>query len=953
MKIKTKLFAGLALSALVINPAYAQDSGAAEGATDDDAIVVTGIRGSLERGVAVKRNADTIVDAISAEELGKFPDTNVAESLQRITGVAITRDRGGEGRFVTVRGLDQDFNLLTYNGRRLATENAGREFSFDVIASELISAAQVYKSPTASLSDGAIGGLVNIQTAKPFDNPGFQFAGSVAGQYESLSEEIGLQASGVISSTFADDTFGILASIAYQERSIRTDTAESIAIDSSTDFNLDGVNDRLNSFNANLNQEERERIGGTLVFQFRPSDDVEITLDGLYTSFDSPAISTSYSYFPNPALAVATDISAPAAGFADSASTFSDVLDQTTVAPAGSPFDNIFDYVARRAEQDTETYQFGGNLDWQASDTLNVELDLSYSRASGVRDNTGTDLGGGSFFVVSFPGLAFGQDTTGNRVPDITAQTLQNVNIAGSPLVDINQVDPAGARLHFSRNSSNEIEDEIFSAKIDLDWEFDDDTSIAVGFEFVDRSKGNQVFDNNATFCGDTGTPFALNDQSGNAFICNRGIGFADLLSPVELGTLLTPFNGTQEGFLSGTDANIPRDFFLVNIATVEQAFANFGTILGQPSFLTPSFNASQSNVVDETLFNGYVEANIETEFAGIPVQVNTGVRLVYTDLTSSGANADLISVTLDGVSGNNVIAEGPPVAVSSSNDYFEILPSFNASFDFSDQIKGRIGFSRSLARPTFNALTTAFAVTQINSGQETTAGGNPNLDPVTALNFDASLEYYGDNGLTLSAAVFYKDLSNVINNDVSTLALTIPESFDAAAPAVPLGPVTINFQNSGPLNGDTAEVYGLELGGQFVHDSGFGIQGNVTFADSNSTAAGITAPLENISDLSYNGSIFFENYGFQAQFSVSHRGDFLSSTQGEGGFAEITDSFTQFDLSASYDFGESTGIPVTLFVEGINIFDEPFFIFSENTSFLEEFIENGSRWQAGLRVKF
>jgi len=836
-----------------------------------------------------------------------------------------------------------------------------------VIASELISAAQVYKSPTASLSDGAIGGLVNIQTAKPFDNPGFQFAGSIAGQYESLSEEVGLQASAVISNTFADDTFGILASFAYQERSIRTDTAESIAIntalgdfdgddlsDGPLDFNGDGVTERLNSFNANFNEEDRERIGGTLVLQFRPSDDLEITLDD--TSFDSPSISTSYSYFPanDPSLITVTDISGSNNGFADSANTFQDILDQTTAADPANPFSNIFDYVARRAIQDTETYQFGGNLDWQASDRLNVELDVAYSRASGVRDNIGSDNGSGSFFVVSFPGLVFSQDTTGNRVPDVTFQTLQNVNVAGSPLVDINQVDPAGARFHFSRNSSNEVEDEVFSAKLDLTWEFDDDTSIAAGVEFVDRSKSNEVFDNSASVCGTEAIPFALNDQSGNAFTCNRGIGFADFLSPAELGTLLTPFNGTQEGFLSGTDANLPRDFFLVNIDTVELAFDNLGTAVGVPSFLTPSLNQGLSNVIDETLINGYVEANIDTEFAGIPVKVNTGVRLVYTELTSRGATAELIAVNIDPVSGNNVTVEGPPVAVSVDSDYFEILPSFNASFEFSDQIIGRFGFSRSLARPTFSSLTTAFGVTQINAGQESSAGGNPNLEPVTSLNFDASLEYYGDNGLTLSAAVFYKDLSNVINNDVSILPITFPESFDTSTtPSTPTGPITINFQNSLPLNGDTAEVYGLELGGQFVHDSGFGIQGNLTLADSNSTAAGITAPLENISDLSYNGSIFFENYGFQAQFSVSHRSDFLSSTQGEGGFAEITDSFTQFDLSASYDFGESTGIPVTLFVEGINIFDEPFFIFSENNSFLEEFIENGSRWQAGLRVKF
>jgi len=169
-----------------------------------------------------------VVDAITAEEFGKFPDANVAESLQRVTGVAITRARGGEGRFVTVRGLGEEFNNVTYNGRTLATENLGREFSFDVIASELISRAEVYKSSEARLNDGSIGGLVNVATAKPLSSPGFHVSGSLAGEYDNLADSTGFRASGVVSNSFANDTVGVLASLTMHKRDLRSDTYESI-----------------------------------------------------------------------------------------------------------------------------------------------------------------------------------------------------------------------------------------------------------------------------------------------------------------------------------------------------------------------------------------------------------------------------------------------------------------------------------------------------------------------------------------------------------------------------------------------------------------------------------------------------------------------------------------------------------------------------------------------------
>jgi len=851
-----------------------------------------------------------------------------------------------------------------------------------VIPSELISAAQVFKTTTAAQTDGSIGGLVNIQTASALANPGFHVAASAAAQLESLNDEVGFKGALVASNTFANDTIGIIGSISFQERDFRTDTAESIAIDSGNDCRSGvcetatipnpafvsqaatpnepttlGPNPafvggtRLNSFNANVNNESRERLGATLAVEYEPNDSTSVTVDFLYTSFESPSLSSSYSYFPNPGVVSNAVVDAN-----------NDVISQTSNFTDGAPFSNIFDFVARRAEADTETFQIGGNWEQRFGDKIRTELDVSYSNADGVRDNIGSDAGSGSFFVVSFPGANFTQ-TPGGRVPNISFTALPTID-AATP-VSIDQLPAEGARLHFSRNSSNEVEDEVFTIRGDLDWEFSDNATFRTGFDFITREKTSRVFDNSATQCGDAGIDLptlgtGLSDPDGepqNAFFCDRSILFSDLLTPDQLSTLLSPFNGEAEGFLDSTNADIPRNFQIVNIETVEQAFEALAGFTGVPSFLTPTLNEANSNTVEEDVISAYIQADWEGTLGSIPYTANAGVRVAYTDTTSIGAVASLESVVIDTVSGNNNITFGAPVAVEENNDYFDVLPSFNIAFDLQENLKLRGGFSRSIARPTFEDLSTVFAVTQINAGQEQTAGGNPQLEAVRSNNLDVSLEWYGDNGLSLSAAGFYKDIDDFIQNANSDLLITIPASTSLANEQ--LGPQDVNFQNSSPTNSDSAEVFGLELAGQYLFGSqfgvfeGFGVSTNITLAESNSTLDGVSARLENISDFSANASIFYENYGFQGRISLNHRGDFLGETDGEGGFNNIVDDFTQVDLQVAYNVGQFIDRDISVFVEGINITNEQFFVFSERESFLESFIDNGSRWLFGVRASF
>ena len=211
-----------AVSAVLFAASYAPYVVAQPTQSAVEEIVVTGIRGSLERAQDVKRNALGVVDAIAAEDLGKFPDSNIAESLQRITGVTIDRN-GGEGQFVTVRGFGPSFNTVLVNGRRMVSETGGREFSFDLYPAELISGAEIYKTGTAHLQEGGIGSTINLKTARPLDLADDKIVATAKALYEENSSKTTPELFGLYSHKFNDDTMGFLLSASYQNRKSQDD----------------------------------------------------------------------------------------------------------------------------------------------------------------------------------------------------------------------------------------------------------------------------------------------------------------------------------------------------------------------------------------------------------------------------------------------------------------------------------------------------------------------------------------------------------------------------------------------------------------------------------------------------------------------------------------------------------------------------------------------------------
>ncbi len=285
-------------------------------------VVVTGVRGSMARSTELKRDAGTVQDSISALELGKFPDDNVADSLSHITGVSISRTAGGEGQRVSVRGLGPEFTLTTFNGRILATDGAGRDFAFDVLPADVISGADVIKGAQASLTEGAIGGLINLRSASPFDRTGQHGILRLEGDRNQMSELNGQKLSATYSNTFANNTMGVLLGVVYAHRKDRTDIAGNDggwtrnpdpndpnwwgnAWGGNIDPNGNGVLDPEEygligpgQFRVGSTLEDKKRSAVSGKFEWRPSDDVRIVVDGLKTRLNSPQVSFQQSYYP-------------------------------------------------------------------------------------------------------------------------------------------------------------------------------------------------------------------------------------------------------------------------------------------------------------------------------------------------------------------------------------------------------------------------------------------------------------------------------------------------------------------------------------------------------------------------------------------------------------------------------------------------------------------------------
>lgn len=947
--MKMSLKACLLVSALTIStPVLAQQgapppSGSAEGAAipsselseaaqtapQGEEIVVTGIRSSLASSARIKREAQQIVDTISAEDVGKFPDANIAESLQRITGVAIDRS-GGEGQFITVRGLGPEFNTVLVNGRVMATDNPGREFSFDVLSSNMIQRTDVYKSSVPELQEGGIGATVNIITARPLEGrSGFHVAASAGGIYDTLREKVSPDLSAVASFTNAEKTIGIVLAGSYTDRYsqldyVRTEgwlfgpqrtvdgTADSTGLTPGAIVTTPGdVHTPQNvQFARQLDRRRRINVSGT--FQAELSDNLLLTVDGIYSKFDVFSDRNIFAnFFSAPYIGMEVDERGTVTGFNRPGQQF--LAANPALADAMSLSQN--DNIVNPSDRLTTTYQIGGNLRWRPAEDVEVRLDASTTRAK--------QRAPGMFVVVG--SLA----QTSPRFDLNKGNDLPIVSNSG------NITDPSLMRAHFTAADDNRVQDEGSEYHLDTEFKVHDSPlqAIRIGFSYSDRSKLRRT----------------QNNQDGNCAYCGYEIPMdTSLLEPFELDNFLSGVSGSENvpaqfftydpraviAFLSDP-ANLARPRQGRNAAEQAAEAARLLALPGGPYGVRENLGSRLD--VQEEVFAGYVAM----QFGGTNWSGNAGIRVVRTQTISRGFDLPVASITNTPGDDTLQYRYGDPTPISVRNSYINALPSANLKVNLTEKLIARAAFSQTVTRPTLTDL----GVDNSFGGRVSvplSSGGNPMLQPFKSTNYDLSLEWYLSPVSYLSIGGFYKTLSDFL--ELQTL------------PVERFGRV---FQDTRTRNGQTGYIRGIEVGGQYSFDflggfaSGFGVAGNYTYVDSkanrDTTLSDYDCGYNGLSPHSANGSVFYEKYGLAARVSYNWRSDYLRSCRSDQARPRNRSAYGQLDFNLGYDVTPN----FQLYVQGVNVTNARV---DEWSAIEDRFLmlqDTGARYNFGVRATF
>lgn len=942
MFIKSKM--SLAVVAAMTSTLMLGSAQAAETDADEqlEEVVVTGIAASLGRSIDKKRNSDLVTDSITAEDLGKFPDNNIADSLQRIPGVSIDRS-GGEGRFVSVRGLGPDFTAVLINGRSPATENEDRAFSFDTLASELVRTVDVFKTSSASLKEGGLGGTINIATARPFDFDGFHAAGSLKGMYEDNSEDTSPQGSFIISNTFNDAKLGVLASLTYQERSSAKFSVDNEHISKTIEepflnftnpsqgwaggyaYSGDGLEEdtyRIQSLYAGITNETRERIGGNLVLQLQATDGLVLTADIIHSKYDTSTTQYSTgSYMWAPTLSPVNQVDQNG---------FYNVINHGYDAGY-----NITGYahLLTTTERPTESNVGGFNAAWDISDEWKMIADISMSDA--IHDNRGLDR----LYIVEFldrPGYIM---TSNGGIP-----TLEYANPAAiTPEMGSANMKDLRARINSNDGVYNKAKNHEF--KVDFEWSPIDSFLSKVKFG------GSNSVAEKATEYWKTpelirrmyhglATQQVMDTDSIIAGVLKPGNVFGGLNGDVYMIDPVAYRNWMAENIDGRTRADTPA-----GIASKAAFIANGSS--------WDAVKSNDSSTVEENVTSFYLEAAADTEIFTMPLHLSGGVRYTDTALTSSGTTQVLVGLERELAEPGKPpspwlvqqFSDAAGTAIEVKNDYDNWLPSLNARLEVTNDFYIRAAFSETLTRPTLTALAPYTSYQTTTTSVRTARGTNPNLKPFLSQNLDLSFEYYYGDANMLALALYKKEIDDYI------VVMSLPETLDSIVDVE--DPDWRNFTVSRPQNGETASIEGAEVNWTHVFDNGFGFSANYTFVntDASLSAAGSIKrfALPGISDTG-NATVFYDKDGLQLRVAYNYRTAFLDRPSvGPSSEPVHYDDYGTFDVSASYDVTEK----VTLFVEGSNVTGETVNKYGRYKNQFIGFEDTGVLYTFGIRAKF
>ncbi|WP_421575718.1 TonB-dependent receptor [Stenotrophomonas maltophilia] len=952
-------------AAVVPASAFAQQATPAATGTPDattlDSVTVTGYRYAIEKSLQQKRDANAVVEVITAEDVGKFPDKNVADALQRVPGVVITRS-GGEGKSVSVRGLAPDLTLTQLNGNYVATSEtnneASRSFNYTLLPSNMLSSAELFKSPEARIDEGGIGGTVILHTRRPLDMEANSGYVNLEGTSSDTSHDIDPQASALYSWHSKDERFGVLVGVTQQKRTSRTMEA------STEDYQWYGAGDARDangnalpqdgihywwgqsgfnnqtggnysdffmptSVNFAVKEEKRERKGGQLTFQFKPLDNLTLTanyfrfeLQGDYTqnmlkvpewsmarfngdgNWAGGRLLNGLDFDPSGSIVTGAQFEKlPGKAY---------ICSEEQAAAAGlAPGGWGPDDCTLPTPQLTGGYSKEKALSQTAD--LSVEWDISpLWKASFTGGRTWSEGGPSMNFRMSAkPRRKVGADyLSGNQYTawDLTgtpsvqfSPDLQQQLMAGIAEVDTGSTDSSWMQT--------EVEQNYFQADFTKLFETGWLDSIQFGTKYRDGK---------------------VHRNTGNTYWVCQGLDPSDY------------DNNRYQAGCDSTAGDAQPGFFLSNpISNIAGGFnANVFPGINYPAYinyLNQTYGGSHNRTeedfvydVNEKIYSGYFQANFRTE----RLRGNVGVRVVRTKqfAQSSDSVERFNDYFVDNANGSPMSCDDPAadptlrcqggfvrlpdnqvrdkVYTLSSLDktYTDFLPSFNIAWDITDSLVLRGAASKVIARPGYTSIAYPGGLNYISeeySNDRRVAGGtdtpgwygsgsNKNLEPFEAIQFDLGVEWYFKPGSAAGVALFRKNVDN----------FTVPVVRDQQ---MTVGGQTVTVQKyATEANGRDGVSQGVEVYGQYTFDMGFGVQANYTYNDTNLASIVLdgeeigASPLVGSAKNQANVTIFYENDTILARASYNRRGEVVGGLN--NGLTTYTKPYDQLDLNVAYN---------------------------------------------------
>jgi iron complex outermembrane receptor protein len=902
-------FAGAAYAQTAAPPATpngqgAEDTGAAAprprsgDTTEMEPIVVTGIRESLKKSLDTKRIADTHVEVITAEDIGKMPDKNVADSLQRVPGVTTSSAGANEGGFdendrVSMRGTNPGLTQTLINGHSVSSGDwfvlnqvttVGRSVTYTLLPSEIVGDVVVHKTAQAADVEGGVAGYVDIQTRKPLDfSKPLSVSASVGGVYADLPGKTEPQFSGLVNWQNDDKSFGVLVQAFYEKRDLRRDGQEELFYEQ---IKPDSAVAQAHPDLANVYYpgligsayftQQRERKGGMVDLQFKPNDDLKFDLTAFNSKLDATNYNRNYLLWTTHFLAQGTG-QAPDPGYVVRNGTL--VAANFSAVP-GTQY-GIYDQISR-PDESSQTRFINLDGEWRATDALTFKGKLGDTRGDGrtpVQDvgefNAG--IGSGASYQLFGTGHA-GHWGLGAESP-------------GTP----------GTLSWIFGDQNVHVKDEENYAQLDAIYQIGSGSLTDIKF----------------------GARYADHDRKSDGVI-GQGPG----PGAFDAGSLPTSFALYPSDFGDGLGSGFPTGVWFF---TADQLHQFNNQFTNRDPISRADFTGDYSLKEKDTA--AYVQADFDGEGWG----GNVGLRFVRTEenvvlnVATSASTPGAITTS----------AFGPYLPTAFDNSYNDVLPSANVKFDLQDDMVLRLAASRTMTRPDYSALAAPISLTfqpeAPNNGTTGAGNGsNPNLKPVKSNNFDASLEYYFAPRALLSASVFYLDLTSYIGfghvtQTFKTFNQNYPQGFDA------------QYVLTVPVN-SSGSVKGVELAYEQPFGDNFGVARTYTYADGEEDGGGA---LVGTSKNTYNASAYYEDEQFNARVSYTYRSSFFSGLDRQTAFYQ--DGIGSLSASLGYKLDDMWSFTL----DAMNLNDPELKYYALNRDQPRAFYVNGRQYYFTVHLKF